>query len=82
MGSVELPVSLTASLSSAEELVNMLDRVDLHNAYDAVWVLWQAELLYHWTTVMAAEAPDYPGLAAGLAEFAVTAIERVRHTET
>lgn len=75
-----LPIPLSTALASADELAWMLERIDL-GTLEAVWVVWQAEMLAHWASVIDRECPCYPALAAGLAEFATQTIERARDAQ-
>lgn len=69
---MKLPMAVAVALTSAEELRFMLERVDATDVDERRWLVWQAELLHHWADRAAEDAPCFPALADGLAEFAAT----------
>lgn len=80
VGRMRLPMAVTVALTSAEELRFMLERIDVTDAEHRRWVVWQAEMLHHWAGLAADEAPCFPALADGLAEFAATVAHRAGTT--
>ena len=77
VGGMTLPVPVSIALDSAEELRRMLDQMDDDEHGERVWVAWQAEMLHHWAGCAVEEAPYFPALSAGLAEFAATVSARI-----
>lgn len=73
-----LPISVVVALETTEELERLLERADVTAPEQRLWVLAQAQMLAHWTTVLAQEAPCYPALSAGLAAFAQSVPDRMQ----
>lgn len=73
---MELPLSVVVALDTADELAFMLDRADLADPNQGMWVLAQAEMLDHWASVIPTESGCYPGIADGLREFAAAIPDR------
>lgn len=74
---MELPLSVVVALEAADELAFMLDRADLTDPDQGMWVLAQAQMLEHWASVIPTESDCYLGIADGLREFAATIPARV-----
>lgn len=69
------------TMSIADELQVMIDRVDVNDPYETTWLAHQAEMLEHWAKTASEEPTCPPGVFTDLIAFAGKVQEYVRDVQ-